>query len=168
MIITLVGMPGCGKSCMGKAISGKLKMKNIDSDALIERNAGKKLWELINELGLDGFKALEEKTLLEFNEDNVILSTGGSAVYYDNAMQHLKSLGKVIYLKVELPVLKERLGDFSKRGIVLKPGQTIEDLYKERSALYTKYADVIINCSGNAYPKYQAEVINSVKMFKGE
>ncbi len=165
MIITLIGMPGCGKSCMGKAISGKLKMKNIDTDTLIEKQNNKKLWQLIDELGLEGFKELERKTLLDFNTDNVILSTGGSAVYYDDAMQHLKSLGKVVYLKVDLPIIKSRLGDFTKRGIVLKPGETIDDLFMERSALYSKYADIIVNCSGNAYPKYQAEVINWAKSF---
>ncbi len=168
MIITLIGMPGCGKSCMGKAISGKVKMKNIDTDILIEKKNGKKLFQLLNELGYDGFKDLERSTLLEFDQDNVILSTGGSAVYYDDAMQHLKSLGKVIYLKVDLPILVKRLGDFSKRGIVLKPGQTIKELYEERSELYTKYADVIVNCSGNAFPRYQAEVIKAINAFADE
>ena len=140
MIFTLIGMPGSGKSCMGKAVASKLKIRNIDSDTLIERNEGKKLWQIINEIGNDGFKKLEEQTLLNFSEDNCILSTGGSAVYYESAMQYLKSLGKIIYLKVDLDIIKERLGDFSKRGIVLKAGQTIDDLYNERCALYEKYA----------------------------
>ena len=166
MLFTLIGMPGSGKSCMGKAVSGKVKLKNIDSDVLIQQKEGKKLYELIAELGTDGFKALEEKTLTEFSEDNCILSTGGSAVYYDSAMRHLKELGKVIYLKVDLKTIKERIGDYSKRGIVLKPGQTIDDLYSERCALYEKYADFTINCSGKAFPRYHAQLIEYINSFK--
>ena len=165
MVFTLIGMPGSGKSCMGKAVSGKLKLRNIDSDTLIEKKEGKKLWQLMQELGTDNFKKLEEETLLEFHEDNCILSTGGSAVYYDAAMMHLKSLGKIIYLKVDLPVIKERLGDFSKRGIVLAPGQTIDDLYVERCALYEKYADITVNCSGHAFPKYHANIISEIEKY---
>lgn len=165
MVFTLIGMPGSGKSCMGKAVSNKLKIRNIDSDTLIEKKEGKKLWQLMAELGTENFKRLEEKTLLEFSEDNCILSTGGSAVYYDAAMMHLKSLGKVIYLKVDLPVIKERLGDFSKRGIVLAPGQTIDDLYVERCALYEKYADITVNCSGHAFPKYHANIISEIEKY---
>ena len=166
MLFTLIGMPGSGKSCMGRAVSGKVKLKNIDSDVLIQKKEGKKLYELIAELGTDGFKALEEKTLTEFSEDNSILSTGGSAVYYDSAMRHLKELGKVIYLKVDLNTIKERIGDYSKRGIVLKPGQTIDDLYTERCALYEKYADFTINCSGKAFPRYHAQLIEYINSFK--
>lgn len=165
MLFTLIGMPGSGKSCMGKAVSGKVKLKNIDSDVLIQKKEGKMLYELIAELGIDGFKALEERTLTEFSEDNCILSTGGSAVYYDNAMKHLKELGKVVYLKVDLKTIKERIGDYSKRGIVLKPGQTIDDLYRERCALYEKYADFTINCSGNAFPRYHAQLIDYINSF---
>ena len=165
MIFTLIGMPGSGKSCMGKAVASKLKIRNIDSDTLIEKNEGKKLWQIMEEIGTEGFKKLEEQTLLNFNVDNCILSTGGSAVYYDAAMKHLKSLGKVIYLKVDLHVIKERLGDFSKRGIVLKPGQTIDDLYNERCALYEKYADIVVNCSGKAFARYHANLIAEITKY---
>lgn len=165
MTFTLIGMPGSGKSCMGKAISSALKMKLIDGDKLIEKNTKKKLHELISEFGLEGFKSIEEKTLLTITEDNVIVAPGGSAVYYDSVMKHFRSLGKVIYLYVSLPVIKERLGDFSKRGIVLKEGQTIDDLYRERTALYEKYADITINCNGRAYSKYQEDLIKILKNY---
>ena len=168
MVFTLIGMPGCGKSCMGKAICGKLKLKNIDSDVLIEKKEGKKLCQLLEELGLEGFKNLEEEVLLSFNEENCILSTGGSAVYSDKAMRYLKSLGKVIYLKVSLDVLKQRLGDYSRRGIAFRPGQTLEDLYEERTRLYEKYADITVNCSGNAFPRYHAEIISQIRKFLPE
>ena len=82
MIFTLIGMPGCGKSCMGRAISGKVKMKLIDSDKLIEQRTGKKLQAIIDEVGIEGFRQIEEETLLSITDDNVIISTGGSAVYY--------------------------------------------------------------------------------------
>lgn len=159
MTFTLIGMPGCGKSCMGRAISSKLKTKNLDTDRLIEKNTGRRLQQIINEDGLDAFKALEEQTLLTLSDEGLVISTGGSAVYYEKAMEHLKSLGPVIYLYVSFPTIKKRLGDYSARGVVLRPGQTLEDLYNERVKLYEKYADITVNCDGNAYPRYQAELI---------
>ena len=165
MTFTLIGMPGSGKTCMGRAISGKLKMKVIDGDKLIESKTGKTLDTLISENGLDGFKKIEEETLLSIDTDNIIVSTGGSAVYYDSVMQHFKKMGKVIYLYVGIDVLKKRLGDFSKRGIAMRPGQTIEDLYRERCALYEKYADITVDCNGSAYPRYQADLIAKIKEF---
>ena len=165
MIFTLIGMPGCGKSCMGRTLSSKLKMRLIDSDKLIEANANKKLSELIGEIGNDGFRELEEKTLLSINEDNIILSTGGSAVYSDAAMKHLKSLGKVIYLYCSYPVIKERLGDFSKRGVIMAPGQTLQDLYDERTSLYKKYADIIVSCDGKAYSRYQSSLLKIINRY---
>ena len=168
MIFVLIGMPGCGKSCMGRAISRKLGLKNIDSDKLIERKYNKKLYELIAEYGIEEFKRIEEEALLSINEDNIILSTGGSAVYYDKAMQHLKSLGYIVYLYCSYDIIKERLGDFSKRGVVLREGQTLSDLYNERCKLYEKYADVTIDCSGTAYGKQQFRVLSTIKWIMSE
>ena len=168
MVITFVGMPGCGKSCMGRAMSGKLKMKLIDSDKLIEKRYGKKLQELIDELGVVEFRRIEEEVLMSIEGDNMIISTGGSAIYSDAGMKHLKELGKVFYLFCSYETMRERLGDFSKRGIVLKPGQTIKDLYDERAPLYKKYADVTILCDGNAYPQYQGAVLRAAKRFIGK
>ena len=167
MVITIIGMPGCGKSCMGRAIAGKLKMKLVDSDKLIEKEYGKKLQELIDELGTDEFRKIEEEALLSIEGDNLIVSTGGSAVYSDAGMRHLKELGKVFYLFCSADTIVQRVGDFSKRGIVLNPGQTIKDLFNERAPLYKKYADVTILCDGNAYPQYQSAVIRAVKRFDG-
>ncbi len=165
MTVTLIGMPGAGKTCMGKALSRKLKMKVIDGDKLIERRIGKKLHAIISEEGLDVFKRIEEETLLSIDEDNIIISPGGSAVYYDSAMCHFKKKGIVVYLYVSPETITKRLGDFSKRGIVLKDGQTINDLYNERAPLMEKYADITINCDGNSYTKYQNELINEVKKY---
>ena len=168
MVITFIGMPGSGKSCMGRAMAGKLKMKLIDSDKLIEQRCGKKLQELIDELGVDEFRRIEEETLLSITGDNLIISTGGSAVYSDAGMRHLKELGKVFYLFCSYETVRKRIGDFSKRGIVLKPGQTILDLYNERAPLYKKYADVTILCDGEAYPQYQSAVIRAAKRYKAK
>ena len=168
MVITFIGMPGSGKSCMGRAMAGKLKMKLIDSDKLIEKRCGKKLQELIDELGVDEFRRIEEETLLSITGDNLIISTGGSAVYSDAGMRHLKELGKVFYLFCSYETVRKRIGDFSKRGIVLKPGQTILDLYNERAPLYKKYADVTILCDGEAYPQYQSAVIRAAKRYKAK
>lgn len=166
MVITLIGMPGCGKSCMGRALAGKLKMKLVDSDRLIEKRYGKKLQLLIDELGLEAFRKIEEETIASIQGENLIVSTGGSAVYSDVAMQHMKKMGKVIYLYCSLGVVKERLGDFSKRGVVLKPGQTLEDLYNERVPLYRKYADITILCDGNAFPQYQQSAIRAINRYR--
>lgn len=166
MVITFIGMPGSGKSCMGRAMSGKLKMKLIDADKLIEKRYGKKLQELIDDIGVEEFRKIEEETLLSINGDNIIVSTGGSAVYSDAGMKHLKSIGKIFYLFCSCDTVKKRIGDYSKRGIVLKPGQTIDDLYNERAPLYKRYADVTILCDGDAFSQYQNAVIRAAKRYK--
>lgn len=165
MTFTLIGMPGCGKSCMGKALAAKLKMKFIDGDRLIEERAGKKLYEIINDVGMDGFKKIEEETLSSINEDNAIIAPGGSAVYYDRAMQHFKKIGKVVYIYVGYDLIKERLGDYSKRGVVLKEGQTLLDLYEERKKLFEKYADIVLNCNGKDYSEFQSAAVEVMSSY---
>ena len=163
MLFTLIGMPGSGKSCMSRAMIGKVDARIVDSDRLIEDAEGKKLAEIIKEVGNDGFKKIEERTLLGVSgEENLLLATGGSAVYSESAMNHLKSIGKVIYLYVSFETMIKRIGDYSKRGIIIRPDQTIRDLYNERTELYEKYADVTINCDGEDYPRYRAELLKII------
>ncbi len=163
MIFTLIGMPGSGKSCMGRVLASKLKMKLIDSDKLIEKKMGKKLQVFIDELGVVAFRKIEEEVLLEIDSDcDAILSTGGSAVYSTKAMEYLKTKGKIIYLYCSYETIKERLGDFSKRGVVFKPGQDLMGLYLERTPMYEGFSDIIVNCDGRAYPKYQKDAIEKI------
>ena len=163
MTITLIGMPAVGKSCMGRALSKKLSMKTIDSDRLIESRTGKKLQQIIDEEGMDAFKKIEEETILSINEDNVIITPGGSAIYYPAAMEHLKKMGIVVYLYAGYDVIIERLGDYSQRGVVLKPGQTIRDLYDERLPLLEKYADIKVNCNGNSFGRYRINALKKIE-----
>ena len=165
MTFIFIGMPGSGKSNMSKAAARKLRLKQIECDRLIEMRAGKKLQEIINEHGLEYFRSLEEETLCSIEAENAIISTGGSAVYYPRAMEHFKKIGKVIYLYASLPCIIERIGDFSKRGVVIEEGQTIEDLYRERCALYEQYADATINCDGREYQKYHNRVETTLRAF---
>ena len=135
MIITLIGMPGAGKSVMGKALAQAIGYKWIDGDRVIEEITGRKLQDIINEDGLSSFRNLEEKILLSIKEDNTVISTGGSAIYYDSVMHQFKSLGKIVYLHVGYEEIMRRIGDYSKRGIVLAAGKTMRDLYDERYPL---------------------------------
>ena len=158
----LIGMAGCGKSCLGRAVARKVKMRNVDVDKLIEEKYGKHLSEIIDEVGVDKFKEIERETLLSLDYKDTIISTGGSAIYYPEAMVHLKSIGTIVYIYTSLSVLLDRIGDFQKRGMVMKDGQTIEDLYTERKQLYEKYADITLNCNGNDYPSYQEDFTNII------
>ena len=165
MTFIFIGMPGSGKSSMGRVAAKKLGLKLIECDRLIEQRAGKKLQQIINEDGLSYFRQLEEETLCSIEAENAIISTGGSAIYYPRAMEHFKNIGIVVYLYASLPCIIERIGDFSRRGVVIEEGQTIEDLYNERCALYEKYADATINCDGRAYSKFHARIEQTLKAF---
>ena len=162
MTFTFVGMPASGKSCMGRHLSRRLNMKFIDADRVIENNTGKKLQEIIDTEGLDAFKKIEEETILSIKDDNALLAPGGSAIYYPKCIEHFKSLGKIVYLSCSFETIKFRLGDFSKRGVVLREGQTLYDLYQERCALYEKYADIIIDCNGEDYALHQSRAYNAI------
>jgi shikimate kinase len=102
---------------------------------------------------------IERNVLLSIYDDNAVITPGGSAIYYDDVMEHFKSIGKVIYLYAGIPVITERLGDFSQRGVVLKSGSTIKDMFNERIPLLEKYADLKINCNGNSFTRYQRNAL---------
>ncbi len=165
MIITFIGMPASGKTSIGRALAKRLGIKFIDGDRLIEAKMGKKLHEIIAEVGNEGFKKIEEETLLSVENENAVISPGGSAVYYESVMRHFKERGLIVYLHASSEVIKARLGDFSKRGVVLEDGKTIDDLYLERKPLYEKYADITITCNGNAFGRYQKMLLHKLEPY---
>lgn len=142
--IVLIGMPACGKSVTGVVLAKTLKMKFVDTDLLIQEAAGKGLQNIINEDGIEKFKELEEKVLTELDVENAVVSTGGSAIYYDGAMQQLKENGTVVYIKANLKTVKSRLRNIKTRGVAMGKGQNLDDLYKQRVPLYEKYADITV------------------------
>lgn len=143
--IVLIGMPGVGKSTIGVVLAKVLGYQFVDADLVIQEKTGRLLKDIIAEDGIEEFVKIENMTNASINTKNAVIATGGSVVYGKEAMEHLSKIGTVIYLQLELPALSRRLGSLRKRGVVLKEGQTLKDLYNERIPLYEKYADIIIN-----------------------
>lgn len=146
--IILIGMPGAGKSTLGVVLAKVLGYEFLDSDLLIQRQEKQRLPEIIARRGIEGFKRIENDVNASLHVDETVIATGGSVVYCREAMEHLKSVGTVIYLKLPLEALAERLGNLKGRGVVLKEGQSLEELYNERTPLYEKYADIVVDESG--------------------
>ena len=136
--IILIGMPACGKSVTGVILAKSLKMNFIDADLLIQERAGKSLQDIINADGTETFKSIEEEVLNAINVKNTVIATGGSAVYYDSAMRHLKENGVVVYIEASLATIKKRLKNIRTRGVAMEKGQTIDSLYEMRVPLYEK------------------------------
>ena len=143
--IVLIGMPGVGKSTIGVILAKVLGFRFVDADLLIQEQEGKLLREIIEEKGTEGFIQVENRVNASIRADRSIIATGGSVVYGKEAMQHLKEIGTVVYLKVSYAVLEKRLADIKGRGVVLKEGQDLKALFEERSPLYEKYADIEIS-----------------------
>ncbi|MDO5684379.1 MAG: shikimate kinase [Propionibacteriaceae bacterium] len=146
--IVLIGMPGAGKSTVGVVLAKRIGYDFCDSDLLIQRQTGKRLSELIDEHGHEGFLAIEDEINASIDLDRHVIATGGSAVYGDAAMAHLGNIGTVVYLKLSLDAVEQRVGDLTDRGVAMRPGQTLEHVYAERAVLYERYADVVVDCEG--------------------
>jgi len=143
--IVLIGMPGAGKSTVGVVLAKALGYDFMDSDLVIQAETGKRLFEIIEEKGIDGFLEIENQVNAHIETKNTIIATGGSVIYGEEAMEHLKAIGHVIYLKVSYKDLEKRLGNLLQRGVAIRSGNTLLDLYNERVPLYEKYADLTID-----------------------
>lgn len=143
--IILIGMPGVGKSTIGVVLAKVMGYQFIDADLLIQKQEGKRLSQIIEEKGVDGFIQVENKVNASVQAEDTVIATGGSVVYCEEAMAHLKSIGRVVYLKLSFSSLTERLGNLKGRGVVLRDGQTLRSIYEERIPLYEKYADLVID-----------------------
>lgn len=143
--ITLIGMPGAGKSTVGVVLAKTMGMRFLDSDLVIQEKEGKRLHEIISEVGSEGFLLVEDRINAGLDCENTVIATGGSVVYCENAMKHLKEISTVVYLELDYESLVHRLGDLQARGVVLREGQTLRSLYEERIPLYEKYADIRVD-----------------------
>lgn len=143
--VVLIGMPGSGKSTIGVVLAKVLGYEFLDTDLLIQKREHRKLSRIIAEQGIEKFLEIENDVLKSINADHHVIATGGSAIYGKEGMEHLKETGTVLYLKIGYKELCERLGDLTARGVVLKKGQSFEELYKERIPLYESYADIVID-----------------------
>ena len=160
--VVLIGMPASGKSTCG-VIAAKVLLKNFfDTDLLVQGLEQSRLQELIDTRGTDYFFEAEEKAILSLQLEATVIATGGSVIYSEKAMQHLKSLGKVIYLRMSYEKMLERINDLTTRGIVVKNGTTLLDIYNERIPLYEKYADCIIDCDRNTVEETVEEIIKAI------
>lgn len=156
--IVLIGMPGVGKSTVGVVLAKRLGYGFVDSDLVIQDRYGKLLHELIEENGVEGFWEIENQVNASLMPRRSIVATGGSVIYGREAMEHLRGIGRVVYLHLPCEEVAERLGDLNARGVTLHPGQTLEELYQERTPLYEKYAHVTVECSGKRLREVAAEV----------
>lgn len=146
--IILIGMPGAGKSTLGVVLAKVLGYEFVDSDLLIQKQEKRRLHQIISQEGIEGFTLIENRVNASIETEETVIATGGSVVYCKEAMEHLKSIGTVVYLKLSLESLSKRLGNLKGRGVLLKNGQSLKDLYEERVPLYEKYADIVVNEEG--------------------
>ncbi|MCD8256715.1 MAG: shikimate kinase [Oscillospiraceae bacterium] len=160
--IILIGMPGAGKSTVGVVLAKRLGLRFLDADLVIQERSGQLLHELIAAHGVEGFLQLENDVLCTLELNGCVLATGGSAAYASEAMAHLRTLGRIVYLKLSCAEVAERLGDLTARGVAMRPGQTLPELYRERVPLYERYAQLTVDCDGKSLRQIVLEIASAV------
>lgn len=160
--IILIGMPGVGKSTTGIILAKTLAKDFIDTDVLIQVRYNKSLQDIVDEYDYLKLRRIEEEEILLLNVSNTVIATGGSAVYSEKAMAHLKENGRIVYLKLELDELLMRIDNLGTRGIAKSKDQSFEDLYKEREKLYGKHGEIVIGCKDKKHEHIVAEIIRSM------
>lgn len=163
--IVLIGMPASGKSTIGVVLAKITGKDFADTDITIQHVEGRPLQQIIDEDGNDYFKKVEEEILAGFDAENCVIATGGSAAYYDRAMENLKKNGIVVYLKVSLSGIQSRLNNLETRGVTLKPGQTIADLYEERIPFYEKHCDLAVEAEGRDIWETAKIIAEKIRVF---
>ena len=143
--IIFIGMPASGKSTVGVVVAKRLGYDFIDTDLLIQKQENRLLKEIIADVGNEGFLAIENQVNREVEAEHAVISPGGSVIYCKEAMEHFKEIGTVVYLQVSFETIDARISCAKNRGVVLKEGQTLHDLYEERTPLYEQYADIRIS-----------------------
>ena len=157
--IVFIGMPASGKSTVGVVVAKRLGYKFVDTDLVIQEVEKRLLKEIIAEEGNEGFLRIEDRVNAEIQEERAVISPGGSVVYCENAMRHYKETGMIVYLHTSYETINNRLHNAKNRGVLLKDGQTLKDLYEERTALFERYADLTISEEGRDLEETIEEVL---------
>ena len=161
--IVLIGMPGVGKSTLGVILAKVIGYRFIDTDLIIQEKSGKLLKEIIAENGVGGFIDYENEICASVQVEKCVIATGGSAVYGESAMKHLREIGTVIYLRADYETVAKRVLDISGRGVVTRQGQTLLDIFNERSPLYEKYAHIICDMDGKTIEDNLKKVLKAIE-----
>lgn len=146
--ITLIGMPSSGKSTIGVLLAKRLGYSFVDVDIVIQEKEGRLLKEIIAQEGLDGFLEVENRINAQIEANRSVIAPGGSVIYGEEAMEHYKEISQIVYLKLSYEEVERRIGNVVDRGVALKKGMTLRDLYNERIPYYEKYADITIDETG--------------------
>ena len=162
--IVLIGMPGAGKSTIGVVLAKIIGYHFLESDLVIQERENRLLHEIISQEGTEGFLKIENDVNASLVAERSIIATGGSVVYGKEAMEHLKEIGEIVYLKADYQTIQKRLGNLEKRGVALKPGQTLKNLYDERTRLYEAYADIIVDEKGLGTEETIGEVLRGLNL----
>lgn len=160
--IVLIGMPGAGKSTIGVVLAKTLGMRFLDTDLVIQERENQLLQTIIDQDGMDAFLSAEAAAVLSVEGQNMIIATGGSVVYSEAAMEHLKSLGPVVYLDVSYEEINRRINNITTRGIAIREGATLKDVYEERLPLYDNFLDIRIECDGLAVEAIIGKIVEKI------
>ena len=160
--IILIGMPGSGKSTIGVLLAKNLAYGFLDSDLVIQEQAGRRLQDMIDDMGPDGFARFEDAVNATLIPHRTVIATGGSAVYGERAMRHFKEIGTVVYLQTSFEEITRRIKDYNTRGLVIPEGKTFEDVYRERVPLYEQYADLTVDTDGKDLWDVVEEITNQL------
>ena len=164
--IILIGMPGSGKSTVGVLLAKALGYSFIDTDLIISRKAGKTLQEILDNDGLDVFLEMESEVGEQLVCNHTVVATGGSMVMSSKAMECLKKSGKVVYIDVPLDEIKKRVTNIKTRGIAFHKGETLDDVFCERTPLYKKYADITVEFKEGSVEQTIENVLNQLNLHK--
>ena len=163
--ITMIGAPSCGKSTVGVLLAKRLGMSFIDVDIVIQEQTGKLLKEILAEQGTDGFIKVEGDIAASLEAENSVIAPGGSICYEDWAMEHLKAISTVVYLRISYEEMEKRIGNVVDRGVAIPDGYTLKDLYDERAKLYEQYADIIIDETGKEFGEIVDELRSIIESY---
>ena len=161
--IVLIGMPGAGKSTVGVLLAKTLGYAFLDTDLVIQEREGRLLQDLVDELGVEAFLDREAAAICSVDCDRTVIATGGSVVCRDRAMEHLRTLGRIVYLQLPLEELERRLHNISTRGIAMAPGETLAHIYDYRAPLYRKYADLTVAVDRQTLEETVEQVLNALR-----
>ena len=163
----LIGMPASGKSTVGVVVAKRIGFEFVDTDLLIQKQEGRLLKDIISDVGNEGFLEIENQVNRDLNVERAVVSPGGSVVYCEEAMRHFKEIGTVIYLQASYEDIYQRITNAKNRGVVLKDGQTLRDVYDERVKLFEKYADYTISEEGLTLEETIDEVLDLFEKIGG-